>query len=349
MPQVTAQEWASFLEGFPDAHLLQTPLWGELKTAFGWQAAYLIYGSQGQQIGAQILFHPLPLGFRLAYIPKGPVGSSPWKQDEPAWSHFWAEADQLCREKRAIFLKVEPDMWETSCGAGQAPETRQALLPPGFRKSAHTIQPPRTLVVDLGGDEEEVLGRMKPKTRYNIRLALKKGVVTQPSADLDTFYRLMVVTSQRDGFGVHSLAYYRKAYELFYPPGACELLMAEFQGDSLAGLMVFAHGKRAWFLFGGSTNDHRDRMPNYLIQWEAMRWARSHGITEYDLWGVPDEEEETLESRFTKHAEGLWGVYRFKRGFGGKLRRAAGPWDRVYQPFLYAFYEWWAKHREVAG
>ncbi len=348
MSQVTSQEWASFLVDFPDAHLLQTPLWSELKTAFGWQPAYIICRSQGQQLGTQILFHSLPLGFHVAYIPKGPVGWNPLKPDEPAWSQFWSEADHLCRDKRAIFLKVEPDLWEMPHGNGKA-LNNQMPPPPGFRRSAQTIQPLRTLVVDLRGDEEEVLGRMKQKTRYNIRLALKKGVVTLPSADLDTFYRLMVITGQRDGFGVHNQAYYRKAYDLFYPRGACELLMAEFQGEPLAGLMVFAYGKRAWFLYGGSTNDHRDRMPNYLIQWEAMRWARAHGCTEYDLWGVPDEDEQTLESRFTERAEGLWGVYRFKRGFGGDLRRAAGPWDRVYQPFLYAFYEWWAKHRDGMG
>jgi lipid II:glycine glycyltransferase (peptidoglycan interpeptide bridge formation enzyme) len=155
----------------------------------------------------------------------------------------------------------------------------------------------------------------------------------------------MYVTGQRDGFGVHTPDYYRKAYELFHPRGACELLMAEFQGEALAGLMVFMHGRRAWFFYGGSISDHRDRMPNYLIQWEAMRWARDRGCTEYDLWGVPDEGEETLESHFTEKTGGLWGVYRFKRGFGGELRRAPGPWDRIYKPIFYAFYSWWAKNR----
>jgi len=109
-----------------------------------------------------------------------------------------------------------------------------------------------------------------------------------------------------------------------------------------AGLMVFAHGRRAWYFYGASASDHRDRMPTYILQWEAMRWARAHGCTEYDLWGVPDADEDTLENEFSERSDGLWGVYRFKRGFGGRLCRSAGPWDRIYQPVLYKFYERWA-------
>jgi lipid II:glycine glycyltransferase (peptidoglycan interpeptide bridge formation enzyme) len=253
--------------------------------------------------------------------------------------------DALCRKSRAILLKVEPDLWEPAAPDG----SRDNPPPPGFQASPQTIQPSRTLIVDLAGSEEEVLGRMKQKTRYNIRLAQKKGVVVHPSADLETFHRLMSITGVRDSFGVHNLTYYRRAYEIFHPRGACELLLADYQGEPLAGLMIFTRGRRAWYFFGGSASDHRDRMPNYLIQWEAMRWARARGCTEYDLWGVPDEEEETLETQFTARADGLWGVYRFKRGYGGVLRRAAGPWDRVYLPALYAIYRWWAKRREIVG
>ena len=125
------------------------------------------------------------------------------------------------------------------------------------------------------------------------------------------------------------------------------MLIAAYQGQPLAGLMVFADGQRAWYLYGASARDHRDRMPTYLLQWEAMRWARSRGCVEYDLWGVPDEEEELLESQFTTREDGLWSVYRFKRGFGGRLLRAAGPWDRVYQPALYRLYQWWADRRSA--
>jgi lipid II:glycine glycyltransferase (peptidoglycan interpeptide bridge formation enzyme) len=199
----------------------------------------------------------------------------------------------------------------------------------------------------LTGDEESVLGRMKQKTRYNIKLALKRGIVVNSSSDVDSFYRLMQVTGVRDQFGVHRLDYYRRAYELFHPRGACELLIAEYQGEPLAGLMVFAQGQRSWYFYGASASENRDRMPTYLLQWEAMRWARGHNCTQYDLWGVPDEDEEYLEAHFTEQDNGLWGVYRFKRGFGGRLYRSAGPWDQVYQPALYRLFQWWVKRRNI--
>ena len=104
--------------------------------------------------------------------------------------------------------------------------------------------------------------------------------------------------------------------------------------------MVFAHGDRAWYFYGASSDEHRNLMPTYLVQWEAMRWARHQGCREYDLWGIPDADAQTLEAQFTERADGLWGVYRFKRGFGGELRRAPDPWERVYNPLLYRLYRW---------
>jgi lipid II:glycine glycyltransferase (peptidoglycan interpeptide bridge formation enzyme) len=125
--------------------------------------------------------------------------------------------------------------------------------------------------------------------------------------------------------------------------------MADFEGEDLAGLMVFFQGKRAWYFYGASSGKRRDLMPAYAVQWEAMRWAREKGCTLYDLWGVPDEDEDKLESQFESRTDGLWGVYRFKRGFGGKLVRSAGPWDRVYNPALYRLYLWWAQRGGMRG
>jgi lipid II:glycine glycyltransferase (peptidoglycan interpeptide bridge formation enzyme) len=191
---------------------------------------------------------------------------------------------------------------------------------------------------------------MKQKTRYNIRLGQRKGVVVRRSSDLDVFNRLMEATGERDAFGVHSPEYYRRAHELFHPHEMCELLVAEAEGQALAALMVFARGRRAWYFYGASNDEERNRMPTYLLQWEAIRWARVQGCTDYDLWGVPDTDEETLEAQFTRRSDGLWGVYRFKRGFGGQLRRAPDPLDRVYMPLFYRLYLWWANRgQEVKG
>ena len=109
--------------------------------------------------------------------------------------------------------------------------------------------------------------------------------------------------------------------------------------------MAFAPGKRAWYLYAASRDEQRQLNPTYLIQLEAMRWAGSKGCTEYDLYGVPDFDEETLEEQFTERKDGLWGVYGYKRRFGGRLLRSVGAWDRVYQPALYWLYRAWVARR----
>jgi peptidoglycan pentaglycine glycine transferase (the first glycine) len=328
MSEINRADWEAFLAKNPQIHLLQTAPWGDLKSAFGWRATRVCHGATG----AQVLFRPLRLGLTLAYLPKGPIG--------PDWPGLWPEVDAHCRRNHAVFLKVEPDGWEDELSAQDL-----ATRLPGFIPSPHTIQPPRTIVVDLRGSEDEVLARMKQKTRYNIHLAEKKDVAVRATGDVQSFSRMMAVTGQRDGFSVHSLDYYRSAYDAFAPSGDCALLIAEYQGQPLAGLMVFRRGERAWYVYGASTDQERNRMPAYLLQWEAMRWARAHGCTEYDLWGVPDADLDALEGQFEARHDGLWGVYRFKRGFGGELRRAPGAFDRVYQPLLYRLYRLWLARR----
>lgn len=340
MPLVSAAEWENFLSNQPNSHLLQTAAWGDLKADIGWNVYRLIVG----QVGAQILFRPLGLGFSLAYLPKGPVGLQDGENISPIsgqnWKALLTELDSLCHKNRAVFLKLEPDLLDQS-------EQDPKPTPSGFTPSRHAIQPPRTLIVSLQGGEEEILGRMKQKTRYNIRLSLKKGVVVRPSSDIDLFYTLMEVTGQRDEFGVHSRDYYQRAYERFYPQGKCELFVAEYEHNPLGALMVFMQGLRAWYFYGASANEHRDRMPTYLLQWEAMRWARAQGCLYYDLWGVPDYDLDILESSFSHRSDGLWGVYRFKRGFGGELYRISGPWDRIYRPVLYKLYLWRVSRSQV--
>lgn len=337
MSAVTSSQWDDFLARCPSVHILQTTAWGELKSAFGWQVHRLIVdNTPGRRIGVQILFRPGPLGLKIAYLGRGPVTESTEQVGVAGWRSIWPAVDELCRQQHAIFLLFEPDIWEPN----------PAVVPDGFIPSIQTIQPPRTIVVDLHGGEENILQRMKQKTRYNIRLAEKKGVTVSASTDLEVFYRLIALTGQRDGFGVHSLAYFRKAHELYYPSGNCELFIADYQGEPLAGVMVFAHRQRAWYFHGASSDRHRDLMPSYLVQWQAIRWAVGHGCLEYDLWGVPDADQDVLEANFQSRSDGLWGVYRFKRGFGGQLQRTAGPWDRVFQPWAYAIYKQWLRMRQ---
>ena len=190
------------------------------------------------------------------------------------------------------------------------------------------------------------MAAMKQKTRYNIRLAGRKGVVVRQGteADLPMFYRLSQVTSTRDGFGIHSLAYYQAAFRLFSPE-QCVLLIAEYENDPLAALMAFSFGQRAYYFYGASVNSHRNLMPTYLIQWAAIRWAKQQGCTWYDLWGIPDEDPATLDAEFSTRNDGLWGVYRFKRGFGGQVVRSVGANDYIYNPVLYKLYSFLRDNR----
>jgi lipid II:glycine glycyltransferase (peptidoglycan interpeptide bridge formation enzyme) len=350
MPEVLIPEWESFLDEIPDEHLMQTSNWGKLKSDFGWDVARIIANNDATQrsnrVGAQILFRRLPLGFTIAYIPKGPVCAQLDSVGCLESDTLWSEVDSICKKRKSIFLRVEPDSWQVDAEPSKTKQEQKEASHMGFSRGEDSIQPSRTLLVDIKASEDQILGRMKQKTRYNIRLAIRKGVIVHSSSDLDVFHKLMVVTGGRDAFGIHSIDYYQKAYDLFHPRGECEIFMAEFDGEPMATLMVFARGKRAWYFYGASDNKHREKMSPYLLQWTAMRWARSKGCALYDLWGVPDEDEDTLEANFTARSGGLWGVYRFKRGFGGQLRRAHGPWDRVYQPVLYTFYRWWTSVRK---
>lgn len=329
--QISLVEWNQFLgSSYPDAHILQTGEWGELKAGFGWDAVRVSDGTNG----AQILYRRLPAGLSIGYLAKGPLG---------ALSPLQAEIDRISAQKRAIFLKWEPD-------SSEIPGV-QSGMNDGDWLSSRPIQTRRTVVISLEGSEEEILSRMKQKTRYNIRLAEKKEVIVAPSSDVRGFHAMALQTARRDGFGVHAYAYYQRAYDLFHPVGRCELFTAVYQGTPLASLFVFASSRTAYYMYGASSDLERNRMPAYLVQWEAMKWAKHAGCTRYDMWGIPDQDEEELEAAFQHKPshEGLWGVYRFKRGFGGEVLRSVGAWDRVYHKQLYRLYRAIARVRTAEG
>lgn len=329
MTNVTSGQWDLFLSRFNNIHILQTSQWGDFKSEFGWEIVRLLMNGSG----SQVMFKTLPMGFTWAYIPKGPIGND--------WNQLWPLIDKECKNRKAVFLKVEPDLWK----GGAEFQLKSIMQSKSFRLSPYPIQPSRTLVVDLRPPEDEILSGMKQKTRYNIHLAKRKGVVVTQSDNVWKFYNLIQVTSDREKFDVHSQEYYQKVYDRFFESGCCELFFAEKEGKLLAAIMVFAFGQRAWYFYGASSNQDRNLMAPYALQWEAMLWARRKGCVEYDLWGVPDEEFDILEAEFFDRKDGLWGVYRFKRGFGGQLLRSIGTWDRIYNPFLYSLYTWLMKYR----
>ncbi len=327
--------WDALLTRHPRGHLLQTPSWGALKGTFGWEAQ-LVTQHAGDKLaaGAQVLYRWLPIGrlLSIAYVPRGPVVD--WGNPGPVRSLI-SELTDEARRHRAIFVRIEPNLQDEE---RSLPD--QLLVEMGYRPVDRPIQPRRTIMVDIAGTEDEILSRMKQKTRYNIRLAERKGVRVRQGGwdDLPAFVQLMEATGGRQEFGVHSAAYYRMVYDQFAAHDRVGLLVAEYAGQMLAAVMVFTLGPTAWYLYGASSDEERQRMPAYLLQWEAMRWAKARGCTQYDLWGVPDEDEERLEAGFTNRSDGLWGVYRFKRGFGGRLIRWAGAYDRVLNRPLYRLF-----------
>jgi peptidoglycan pentaglycine glycine transferase (the first glycine) len=340
--QPDSREWDQFAIEHSHGHIFQTSGWGALKSAFGWSGERVAVRTGDEIVaGAQVLFRRLPMSLgTLAYVPKGPLVDY---GDEDTCRRLFEAIRQLCRSRHAFMCKIEPDL-----PASAALSTRLARH--GFHPSRQTVQPPRTILIDISVDEGQILERMKSKTRYNIRLSGRKGVQVHEGSrqDLDAFNQLMAITGRRDSFGVRSPEYYERAYDIFGQTEA-GLFVATFEGQPLAGLLALACGHKAWYIAGASGNEHRDKMPTYAVQWAAIRWAKARGCTTYDLCGVPDEDEDVLEAHFAERHDGLWGVYRFKRGFGGRVVRYAGAFDCAYNKPLYWIYNLALKLRKQRG
>jgi lipid II:glycine glycyltransferase (peptidoglycan interpeptide bridge formation enzyme) len=168
---------------------------------------------------------------------------------------------------------------------------------------------------------------MKEKWRYNIRIAGRKGVqicVAETLKDVDNWYDLLEITSIRDQFSIHNREYYRRAWQIFTPRNQARLMLAYHKGQLLAGLFVGLMAKQAIYLYGASSNEKRQLMPNYLLQWEAICWSKQAGATTYDFWGIPETDEQS---------EAMAGVYRFKSGWGGRIVRFASNYECAYRPF----------------
>jgi len=334
MPVITPtpSQWDSFVEAHPRAHLLQLSAWGDLKAAFGWTPARVaLTDSSGALVaGAQILFRRLPyhLG-TLAYLPYGPLVD--WSASDQT-NALLAAIDRVAKSRRAALLKIEPGF--------HLDQVNPAAY--DFRPSPQTVQPPRTVVLDISGTEDDILARMNQGTRRNIRKSAKFEINVRAGtrAEVSNFNALLSETGSRDEFGVHAPAYYERVYDLFVTQmqGRAVLLLGSYAGQDLAGVMIFALKDQAWYLYGASSDRERQRMASYGVQWAGIQWARAQGATSYDMVGIPDADPDALEAQFESRDDGLWGVYRFKRGWGGTVIRSIGAWDRVYNRLIYLIY-----------
>lgn len=310
------QTWNEFVASSANGHILQSWEWGELKERTGWEPMRLALVRQGRLCAAaQVLVRALPYGFgTLAYVPRGPVLDY---ENGIVFGEMVTALQEMASDRKVISLKIEPDVIEPS---PLSDRLRAAGLVP-----APPVQMRSSIWLDLTTSDEELLASFKQKTRYNIRLAARKGVVvTSHGLDgLDAWYAMYAATSERDGFTIHSLEYYRQVLCSLGASGMVNLLLAHHEGELLAGIIVFAFGSKAQYMYGASSNRKRNLMAPYLVQWEGMRWAREQGASLYDLWGIPDTLVED---------EDLWGVYRHKRGYGGEIVRYVGAFDLVRSP-----------------
>lgn len=337
-----AGSWNSLIQRLPSPHLLQTWEWGQFKSRYSWQPLHRSWDStNGKPVAAALILKRV-LSRRLGnwasvlYVPKGPLLD--W-QDSSITAMVLDDLARIARQQGAIFIKIDPDV-ALARGLPEDPASQSdnlglqlvdRLKAGGWQFSQDQIQFRNTMELDLSLSEDDILAGMKQKTRYNIRLSSRRGVSVRlgETGDLAELYRLYAETSLRDGFVIRSADYYLDLWGSFIRAGLAEPWIAEAGGSTVAGLMLFHFGQRAWYLYGMSSELEREKMPNYLLQWEAIRRAKALGCQVYDLWGAPDN---------FSASDSMWGVYRFKEGLGAGVVRHIGAWDLPVRPNLYLLY-----------
>jgi len=357
---VESNIWNSIIAKLPNTHFLQTYEWGQVKAKYGWEPIYLVWNDKGKMKEernsnnlSSFIFHPsaaalilkrqiIRNGFAarlsILYSPKGPLLD--WT-NEPLRNRVLDDLQSFAKKQGAIFLKCDPDVI-LGTGVPQSEEDAEdksgsvimsELKRRGWGFSSDQIQFRTTVLIDVSPTEDELLARMKQKTRYNVRLAEKRGVSLRVGSleDLGMLYKMYAETSLRDGFVIRDEGYYQTVWRLFMGSGepTCEPLIAEVEGEPVAAIFVFYFAGRAYYVYGMSRDVHREKMPTYLLQWEAMKRAKAKGCSVYDLWGAPEVFDES---------DSMWGVYRFKEGLGGRVVRTLGAWDYAPSPLWYKMY-----------
>lgn len=303
-------------------HFLQSWGWGEFKRKFGWDVSRVAINVGESAAVAQMLVRR-KAGVSVGYIPRGPVHTT-----SEAGAALWQAIGREALRQRALFVIVEANE-DLPAGLAQA-----ARLTPG---PAH-IQPARTVKVPLL-DDESLLKQMHQKTRYNVRLAQRRGVTLRRAAGdrtcVDAFYALMQDTAQRNAFGVHERRYFEEFLRTFGETAV--LMFAEIEGNPVAGVIAVRFGNEAIYMYGASSTKDRAHGAGFYIQYEAMRWAREQGCAVYDLWGIPAVDPSTTHvdggDRIAGTSGSDWrGLYEFKTRFGGQIVAYPAPLERVYIP-----------------
>lgn len=296
-------------------HILQSYEWGIFREATGVKVIRIGSFEVGLKEGFQLTLHHFPrTSYTIGYFPRGP------KLD----NHLLEQLLKIGQENSCVFIKIEPDLEDLSYKS----ESNKNLL------NSTPILPLHTFHIDLTKKEEELLAGMKEKTKYNIKLAEKHGVVVEEKEDkesLEVFIRLAMETAQRQGFFSHPADYYRKMWEILHPHKMAHLLIARYQNVPLAAIVLFRFKEMLYYPYGGSATIFREKMPNHLLHWEAIKLGKKLGCTTYDMWGAYKDNPTEKDPWF--------GIYRFKEGFGGKLVTYPQTRDLVFNPRFYQLYK----------
>lgn len=318
-------EWDQALLTLPQPHILQSWTWGTLKEHQGWHATRFLWLEQSQPLAAAQVLRQQRGQLRLGYAPKGPLVN--WN-DESLAREVLTHLRAFAQAHRLMLLKIDPDV-PADTPRGQS--ARALLLKLGWCESFERVQFRNTMTLDLSADLDALMGRLKAKWHYNVRLAVRHGVRVREAqvADLSLLYQMYAETAARDNFIIRDRTYYLEVWERFMAAGHALPLIAELAGEPLAMVFVLHFGPYAWYMYGASRALRRDVMPNHLLQWEAIRRLKALGCRHYDLWGAPDVLDES---------DPMWGVYRFKAGLGATLVRHIGAYDYPPQRWLYRLY-----------
>jgi lipid II:glycine glycyltransferase (peptidoglycan interpeptide bridge formation enzyme) len=326
--------------GFEEgASFMQSLFWARFKAGTGWRSfiCAIECGPENYRSTLVLMVRRLGMGFSFAYVPHGP-GALPESMEPGVFLEALSEKASALIGGKLLFIRFDLP-WETE-------EKRARMLldsisrGKGRLERGLAVQVPDTTILDLERTEEELLSGMKPKWRYNIRLAEKKNVeVGREGAEaLDIFYRLYGETAKRDGIAIHPLSYYKAllgtAEEFGGKTGtetrtSMSVWVARHEGLPVASIITLFHNRHATYLYGASSSEKRNLMPAYALQWNAIRAAKREGCLDYDFFGIPPDDD-------PRHA--MAGLYLFKTGFGGAVIHRLGSVDYPVAPVAYAVF-----------
>lgn len=320
------EEYNSFIEKHPKGHFMQSSKWGKVKKAWKWEAV-VVRNDEGEIVGAMsILIRRVPgLPYTMMYAPRGPVCDI---HDKDVLAQLIGGVRALAIKYKAYLFKIDPDV-SASDKDFIAQMGSFGFELHGDGKNFEGIQPRFVFRLNIEGKtEEEVLAGFQSKTRYNIRVAQKHNVQVKvmDKSGLKDFMPIMQETGKRDGFATRPIEYFEGLLDAFGPQA--RLYMAYYQDIPIAGTIAVQYGDKVWYLYGASSNAYRNMMPNYLLQWEMIRWAIETRCRIYDFRGVSGD---------LSPNNPLYGLYRFKKGFNGDLTEFCGEFDLVLNRPVAAF------------